>query len=236
MRTRGRGRATGCAEGPDTSARLLRAAARLFAHRGYAATSVREILRAADVTAPVLYYHFGSKQRLFLGTVQAAIQEFRRNIRSALRWDGHSAERLVRVCEALQRMADKHRDTFRMVEAVVMSPTTQGALLPEMRAEKRWFEDAIGGVIAGGVAAGELRGGRADDMATAVIGAASKVVREGLFDSSRRDGTSRLRRVLRAVLEGLVVDRDRAWQRSKLCRSANPGGAHPDGRSKGRGR
>ena len=41
--------------------RLLAAAAKLFAAKGYAATTVRDILRAAKVTAPVLYHHFGSK-------------------------------------------------------------------------------------------------------------------------------------------------------------------------------
>ena len=44
--------------------RIARIAARLFAERGFDATSVREIAEASGVTKPTLYYHFGSKQGL----------------------------------------------------------------------------------------------------------------------------------------------------------------------------
>lgn len=44
------------------AATIARVAARLFAERGFDATSVREIAEAAGVTKPTLYYHFGSKQ------------------------------------------------------------------------------------------------------------------------------------------------------------------------------
>ena len=37
---------------------IARAAARLFAERGYDATSVREIVEAAGVAKPTLYYYF----------------------------------------------------------------------------------------------------------------------------------------------------------------------------------
>ncbi len=43
---------------------IAQMAARLFATRGYDATSVREIVAAAGVTKPTLYYHFGSKEGL----------------------------------------------------------------------------------------------------------------------------------------------------------------------------
>lgn len=39
-------------------------AARLFAERGFDATSVRDIVEAANVTKPTLYYYFNSKQGL----------------------------------------------------------------------------------------------------------------------------------------------------------------------------
>ena len=44
--------------------KLLEAAVRLFAHKGYPATSTREIVEAAGVTKPMLYYYFQSKEGL----------------------------------------------------------------------------------------------------------------------------------------------------------------------------
>src|SRR5512140_1088145 len=46
--------------------RLLDAAVQLFTERGYTATSVREIVERAGVTKPALYYHFASKEDLYL--------------------------------------------------------------------------------------------------------------------------------------------------------------------------
>ncbi|MCA8917902.1 MAG: TetR/AcrR family transcriptional regulator [Planctomycetes bacterium] len=56
----------------NTHSAILREAATLFAVRGYDAVSVREIVHAAGVTKPSLYYHFGSKA----GVAQALIDEF----------------------------------------------------------------------------------------------------------------------------------------------------------------
>ncbi len=52
--------------------RILEVAIERFAAQGYAATSVREIVEAAGCTKPALYYHFESKQGLFLAAVAQA--------------------------------------------------------------------------------------------------------------------------------------------------------------------
>src|SRR4051794_10865716 len=51
-------------EASEGAGHIARAAARLFATRGYDATPVREIVEAAGVTKPTLHYHFGSKAGL----------------------------------------------------------------------------------------------------------------------------------------------------------------------------
>jgi len=48
----------------EMASHIARVAARLFADRGFDATSVREIVEASGVTKPTLYYHFGSKRGL----------------------------------------------------------------------------------------------------------------------------------------------------------------------------
>jgi AcrR family transcriptional regulator len=45
---------------------ILEAAERLFAERGFAATSVRDIVGEADTSAPSLYHFFGSKEKLLV--------------------------------------------------------------------------------------------------------------------------------------------------------------------------
>lgn len=48
-----------------TRERILDAAEELFAQKGYAGVSVRQIMRAADADVSLAYYHFKSKQDVF---------------------------------------------------------------------------------------------------------------------------------------------------------------------------
>lgn len=49
----------------DRKRAIVRAAMPLFAHKGFAATTTRELARAADVSEPLLYRHFPSKEALY---------------------------------------------------------------------------------------------------------------------------------------------------------------------------
>ena len=49
----------------ETAQRILQAASKLFAERGFSNVSVRDICRETGTTAPVIYYYFGSKKGLF---------------------------------------------------------------------------------------------------------------------------------------------------------------------------
>jgi AcrR family transcriptional regulator len=55
----------------DTRERLLRAAADVFAQRGYDGTRVADIAAAAGVSNGALYSHFGSKAELLVGALRA---------------------------------------------------------------------------------------------------------------------------------------------------------------------
>lgn len=56
--------------------RIEEAATELFAQRGYAATTVEDIVRAAGVTKPMLYRHFESKQELCIALLERHREEF----------------------------------------------------------------------------------------------------------------------------------------------------------------
>lgn len=54
------------------------AAARLFAEQGYAATRLDQVAAAANVTKPVLYRHFESKQALYLALLRKHAEQLPR--------------------------------------------------------------------------------------------------------------------------------------------------------------
>jgi AcrR family transcriptional regulator len=66
------------AQSPDNStrARIEKCALELFATKGFSASSVREIVEAAGVTKPTLYYYFGNKEGLYQTVIQGSVQRF----------------------------------------------------------------------------------------------------------------------------------------------------------------
>jgi len=63
------------ASGTETTRdRILDVAERLFAHKGFAGTVVRDIAREAGLTAPSLYNHFDGKQALYEAVLARGVQ------------------------------------------------------------------------------------------------------------------------------------------------------------------
>jgi TetR/AcrR family transcriptional regulator len=54
----------------DSRNKLIDAATRLFALKGYAAVSIRELAQAAEVNSALINYHFGGKDGLYLAVLE----------------------------------------------------------------------------------------------------------------------------------------------------------------------
>ncbi|KAF0218412.1 MAG: TetR family transcriptional regulator [bacterium] len=63
------------AEELGAKARLLSVAEKLFAERGLAATSIRDLARKAEVNIAAVNYYFGSKENLYLETLRHTFQK-----------------------------------------------------------------------------------------------------------------------------------------------------------------
>ena len=61
----------------DTRTKILHAAARLFAQKGFSGTSVRQIVAAAGENVAAVNYHFGDKQTLYRATLAYLLDSFR---------------------------------------------------------------------------------------------------------------------------------------------------------------
>ena len=53
------------AETHETAEKILQVASKMFAEKGFANVSVRDLCKVTGTTAPVIYYYFGSKKGLF---------------------------------------------------------------------------------------------------------------------------------------------------------------------------
>jgi AcrR family transcriptional regulator len=76
---------------------ILDAAEKLFAERGFAGTSVRDIVRDSDSSPPSLYHFFGSKENLLVALVADRYESYCDALEAHL----SSATTALEVCERL---------------------------------------------------------------------------------------------------------------------------------------
>jgi AcrR family transcriptional regulator len=101
---------------------IARVAARFFAARGYDATSVREIVEAAGVTKPTLYYHFGSKEGLAQALLFRPMRELSARLRELLDRNDAPRPTLEAMIEAKFAFCREDPDRARLVYALFFCP------------------------------------------------------------------------------------------------------------------
>lgn len=91
-----------------TAMKIVDAAGHLFLQRGYKAVSINDIIRAAEVTKPTLYYYFADKEELFVQMGLRVLAEMGERLRGAIDTPGGLAARLHAVAAVV--MADSTTD------------------------------------------------------------------------------------------------------------------------------
>ena len=91
-----------------TAVKIVDAAGHLFMQRGYKAVSISDIIKAAEITKPTLYYYFADKEELFVQMGLRVMAEMGERMRAATATQGSSEERLRALAAVL--MADTGTD------------------------------------------------------------------------------------------------------------------------------
>jgi len=149
--------------------RILRAAANLYARRGFRGTSLREVAEAAGATKPLVLYHFESKEKLFAVLLREALERFRREAAEILSRPGSAEEQLRELLRAHVRQAREAPELAAFAYDVMSMP----GLLPlgfGYRSEGREAFEIYVRVIEEGQRRGEFREAGAVVIAAAMFG------------------------------------------------------------------
>ncbi len=82
-----------------TREKIIQQATGLFAERGYFGVSMQTLAKESGVSKPALYYHFKSKEKLFLTVLEAVFGRLLTEITAAAKKSRNPAEALIRVLE-----------------------------------------------------------------------------------------------------------------------------------------
>jgi AcrR family transcriptional regulator len=178
---------------------IRNAAAELFAEKGFAATSTREICQRAGISKPVLYYHFGNKGQLYEELVLDTFAEYQKEIRRATRHGRTRREKLTALLAAIFSYVRRNRTLSRMALRMTFAPERQSPAINYLELAQV-DEKALAEVVREGIRRGEIRG-RAAPIAEAIHGIAMASIMGFLLT-----GKPPLDRTLAQHIVGLIMD------------------------------
>lgn len=142
----------------DIRRELLAAASHLFATRGWAGTSTKEIAARAGTYETSLYTHFGSKSGIFSAAVVEPFHQFIDSFRATMSTD-HSApeEMLARAfVRDLYGTLEEHREAATAFILAMQEPEAREALSQARASLESVFDDLNAGGRARAALVGEV--------------------------------------------------------------------------------
>lgn len=161
-------------DGPEANGgrreHILRVAARVFAEKGYRATSLQEIAEEVGVTRPSFYYHFKSKQEILAAIVDAAFERAETAVDEATAREGSAADQIRDFIHRYVEMNARHAEVPVLFQSL-------GELDDEAaeaaRRHRRAIDHKLARLIDRGVQDGELSSASPLISAYAILGAAN---------------------------------------------------------------
>jgi AcrR family transcriptional regulator len=161
---------------------ILVAAIQLFADKGYAGCSIREICQAAGVTKPVLYYHFRSKEHLYQELMLDIFNQTKKNLLRLSKFRGSLRDCLILYVSSEFRNSKRDPNGVRLLFRMMFSPEGE---YPHFNFVEEFKRERI--AIAGFIK-DQNRGGSSHDpemISTALMGMMLIQILEYLFTGRR---------------------------------------------------
>ena len=143
--------------GSETRRRILEVAAEAFADRGYAGTSVNDVLKASGVTKGGFYFHFPSKEALALATLRHKQEQWAAMVMAAVMRRPRAIEQLEAMVEALCDLHEQDRACRAISRLCTELGDEHPELRPQLGTQLTTWMDIVASIIRKGQDGGEIR-------------------------------------------------------------------------------
>lgn len=194
--------------GEETRSRILEAAEECFARYGYDAASVAQICRCAGVTKGGFYYHFPSKQALFLELLDGWLAELDAQLAAARAGANTVPEGLLQMAGMIQPVFEAGRGRLPMFLEFWNKAARDAAIWQATIAPYRRYRAFFSGMVEGGIAEGTLRPADPEVVAQVIVSLAVGLVLQGSLDPDGADWGQVAEDSIQILLDGLQKHSD----------------------------
>lgn len=190
--------------GEDTRTKIFKAALELFSEKGFANTSVGEIVERAGIAKGTIYYHFKGKDELFLMLMESGVEFLTRVIREASAGEHDPVKRLESIIAAQVRLFLNHPDFYKVLMSEIW--WLEARLHEDLQKVRKSYLSILEETIRAGQEAGALKPGIDVEMAApALFGLISHVTLQVVLDSPKPQFHRALRAVTDTFMNGVLM-------------------------------
>lgn len=189
------------ARSEETKSQIMSTAYILFSQSGYDATSVADICQAAGVSKGAFYYHFPTKQALFLELMDAWLAELDRGFERAMR-DAHSVpEAIEHMAQTAARILQSEKTRLAIILEFWRQAHRDPMIWQNASAPYRRYHQYLASLIRQGINDGSLRNTDSDLTARIFVSLALGLLMQAMFDPQGVDWESETQRSVRLLLD-----------------------------------
>ena len=189
---------------PDKRDRILQAAVRVFADKGFYTARVADVAREAGVADGTIYLYFKSKELLLQGLFEESMDRILLMLKGIVSESSSAAERLLRFFE---RYAQFTEEEPALAEVLTVQLRESGKLMKQIASQKFGeFLQLLVRLIEEGQRSGVFRADApARTVARAMFGALDELSLSWVMSDARWKLSQSCREVLDVFLRGLVA-------------------------------
>ena len=140
----------------DAKEKLLAAATRLFAEKGFAGVSIRQLAEAAGVNSAMISYYYGGKEGLYEAVLTTQYERLLEKFEAIAACNGAVEEKIRRYADVIRRNhTDEQPLMARLIQGELTSPTA--CMEKVVRNYTSRIARIVSGILREGIDSGELR-------------------------------------------------------------------------------
>jgi TetR/AcrR family transcriptional repressor of nem operon len=143
--------------GGETRRRILEVAAEAFGDRGYAGTSLSDVLKASGVTKGGFYFHFPSKEALALATLRHKQEQWAGAVMASVLQHPRAIDQLEAMVEALCDLHEQDRACRAISRLCTELGDDHPELRPQLGTQLTTWMDMVASIIRKGQDEGDIR-------------------------------------------------------------------------------
>lgn len=179
-------------------------ATRLFAQRGFAGTSMRELVEACECTKAACYYYFSSKEALYRDVVQDNAMRIHALMRAMMTGPGSIRERLHAGLDAIVDFSIANPRSMQLMQRIDLSSEDNAPAFSELPSRTTHLCQ-ITELVVEGTKNGELRRDMDPASGALILTGAMQIQFDAGIASGEWD-RERMHKTIDLVLDGIAND------------------------------